>query len=316
VASVNLDSELLPVLDGLPHNDLFRDIAGTRAAVRRLLAAAPPPPDPQIDERDAWIPRPGGDGTGPDGVRVRIYTPTGAQGPLPAVLYVHGGAFVSGDLDTGYVNCRDICIGVRAVVVSVDYRLAPEHPFPAPLDDCWTALCWVADHVAELGADPSRIAVTGRSAGGCIAAAMVLRARDQGAPRLAYQLLQIPVLDDRARTGSSHRVTDPRVINRDAVLGMWSAYLGDTDPETPYAVPARTGDLSGLPPTYILAVENDPLRDENVDYAVRLLAAGVSTELFVVPGAFHLFEGYAPTIKLARRVTGHWISAMEAALNA
>ncbi|MFF2081619.1 alpha/beta hydrolase [Kitasatospora sp. NPDC058162] len=307
---MNIDPALAPVLATLPTLDWFSDVDGTRAATRRLLAAAPALADPRIEISGYSF-------TGPDGNRIelRVYTPTGEGGaPLPGVLYCHGGAFITGDLDTADGNCREICLGGGAVVVSVGYRLAPEHPYPAGLTDCYAALGWLQAHAADLGVDPDRLAVSGRSAGGCLAAAVALMARDRGGPPLIHQLLLIPVLDDRCDTPSAHSVTDHRVLNRPTALTMWQTYLGPADPTAPYAVPSRADDLSGLPSAYVMVAENDPLRDEGIDYARRLVEAGVSTELHLVPGAFHLFEGYAPDSALARRTTEHWMAALHGAL--
>ncbi|MEU9481758.1 alpha/beta hydrolase [Streptomyces sp. NPDC048191] len=308
---MNIHGDLSAVFADLPPIDWFSDIKGTRVATRELLAANRPPADPRIEVRDTSF-------VGPDGTRVplRIYTPTDAEGAIPGVLYCHGGAFVTGDLDTGDSNCREICLGGGAVVVSVEYRLAPEHPFPAGLDDCCAALRWLADNAAVLGVDPARLGVSGRSAGGCLAAGVALRARDEGGPALIHQLLLVPVLDDRCRTPSTHAMTDHRALNRATVLEMWRTYLGFDGPApTPGAAPARAEDLAGLPPAYILVAESDPLRDEGLDYGRRLVEAGVSTELHMVPGAFHLFEAYAPDSGLTRRTTRHWMSALHSALH-
>ncbi|WP_327352463.1 alpha/beta hydrolase [Streptomyces sp. NBC_01304] len=312
---MNIHGDLSEVFASLPPIDWFSDIKGTRAATRELLAANQPPADPRISVRDTSLP-----GAGGSRIPVRIYTPADAEERTPAVLYCHGGAFVTGDLDTGDSNCREICLGGGAVVVSVAYRLAPEHPFPAGLDDCYAALCWLADHAAELGVDPARIGISGRSAGGCIAAAVALRARDEDGPTLIHQLLLVPVLDDRCQTPSARAMTDPRALNRDTAQEMWRTYLGpeylgaEPPASNSYAAPGRWNDLTGLPAAYILVAENDPLRDEGLDYGRRLVESGVSTELHLVPGAFHLFEAYAPNSALTRRTTRHWMDALHSAL--
>ncbi|MFJ8623465.1 alpha/beta hydrolase [Kitasatospora sp. NPDC093550] len=302
--------ELADALIGLPPFDPLADPAATRAHVRALLAAKPPADDPRIAVGHAAIPGPAGELT------VRTYRPTDAapNGTRPGVLYFHGGAFISGDLDTGDGNCRDLCLAAGAVVVSVDYRLAPEHPHPAAFDDCYAALRWTAANAADLGVDPARLAVAGRSAGGALAAAVALAARDRGGPALAFQLLLVPALDDRCDLPSVDECVDGRIVDGRVVRGMWPLYLGSAAPDR-YAAPARAEDLTGLPPAYLEVCQADALRDEALAYARRLTAAGVHTELHLVPGAFHLFEGYAPTSTLARRATTTWTSAIAAALN-
>jgi acetyl esterase/lipase len=176
------------------------------------------------------------------------------------------------------------------VVVSVDYRLAPEHPFPAGIEDCYAALVWLHDHADELGVDTARIAVNGGSAGGGLAAGLALLARDRGGPRLCFQYLGIPELDDRLDTPSMHRFHDTPMWARPAAEKSWEWYLGDAhgrDDVSPYAAPARATDVAGLPPTYISTMEYDPLRDEGILYALKLLEAGVSVELHSFPGTFH-----------------------------
>jgi acetyl esterase len=172
------------------------------------------------------------------------------------------------------------------VLISVGYRLAPEHRFPAALDDAYAVLCWTARHAAELGIDPERVAVGGHSAGAGLAAAVALRARDQQGPPIRYQLLNQPELDDRQETWSARQFTDTPWMTRDKLAATWRHYLGST-PASPYAAPARAVDLSGLPPAYIATAEFDPLRDEGITYALRLLQAGVAVELHQWAGTFH-----------------------------
>jgi acetyl esterase/lipase len=176
------------------------------------------------------------------------------------------------------------------VVVSVDYRLAPENPFPAGLEDCYAALVWLHEHAGDLGVDAGRIAINGGSAGGGLAAGLALLARDRGGPAICFQYLGIPELDDRLDTPSMQRFHDTPMWSRGAAEKSWEWYLGDahgTDDISPYAAPARATDLAGLPPAYISTMEFDPLRDEGIHYALKLLAAGVSVELHSFPGTFH-----------------------------
>ena len=181
-------------------------------------------------------------------------------------------------------------LSTGAVVVSVEYRLAPEHPYPAAVHDCYSALRFLAVQADELGVDPARLAVLGTSAGGGLGAATALLARDLGGPALCFQMLHIPELDDRLETPSMRAFVDTPMWSRPLAEQSWRAYLGpdvDRDDVSPYAAPARATDLSGLPPTYISTAENDPLRDEGILYGLRLLQAGVSVELHQFPGTFH-----------------------------
>ena len=216
-------------------------------------------------------------------VPVRIYRPHRAQG---AIIWLHGGGFVMGDLETEHPWAVRVADGSGAVVISVGYRRAPEHRFPAALDDAYAVLAWTAEHAAELGIDPGRIAVGGHAAGAGLAAAVALRARDQQGPPIRYQLLNQPELDDRQETWSARNFTDTPFMTRDKVAASWRHYLGSA-PASPYAAPARAADLSGLPPAYIATAEFDPNRDEAISYAQRLLQAGVSVELHQWPGTFH-----------------------------
>ncbi|WP_235457755.1 alpha/beta hydrolase [Streptomyces olivochromogenes] len=305
---MHLHPEIAHALDRIPPFDPLADPAATRAYVRCLLAAASPADDPQIAVSLTTIPGPAGDLT------VRIYRPTRQDStPRPGVLYFHGGAFVSGDLDTGDGNCRDICLAAGAVIISVDYRLAPEHPYPAAFDDCYAALRWTAENADALNVDPTRLAVAGRSAGGALAAAVALAARDRSGPDLVFQLLLVPALDDRCKLPSIGECIDDRIVDGRVARGMWKLYLGSAGADQ-YAAPARAQDLAGLPPAYLEICQADALRDEALEYGRRLMTAGVHTELHVVPGAFHLFEGYAPDSQLARRATASWTSAITSAL--
>jgi acetyl esterase len=267
----------------------FADIPAARAGEAGLLAALPSyEPQVALDIDELLVPGPEG---APE-VRVRRYRPAGRVGPLPALVYFHGGGFVAGSLDLYDADCRRIAVEVGAVVVSVDYRLAPEHPFPAPLEDCYAALVWMAEHADQLDVDRDRIAVGGESAGGGLAAGVALLARDRGGPRLCLQFLGIPELDDRMESESM------RVLGADSPITTiangeisWDSYLGagvrGTDQVSPYAAPARATDLAGLPPALVTAYELDALRDEDIAYAQRLMSSGVPTELHVYRGAFH-----------------------------
>ncbi|WP_445269537.1 alpha/beta hydrolase [Streptomyces sp. DSM 41634] len=270
-----MDPELEAFIPLLAPLDLSDPVTARKQFAERA-AAAPAPDTSTMEVEDRTV------SADPD-VPVRIYRPYGAQG---AVVWLHGGGGVFGDLDTEHPWAARIADLSGAVVISVGYRLAPEHPFPAALDDAYAVLDWTAGHADELGIDPARIAVGGHSAGANLAAATALRARDEQGPAIRFQLLNQPGLDDRQMTWSARNFTDTPWFNRDQIAAAWRHYLGSR-PATPYAAPARAADLSGLPPAYIATAEFDPNRDEDIDYALRLLQAGVSVELHQWPGTFH-----------------------------
>jgi acetyl esterase/lipase len=246
-------------------------------------------------------------GGAPD-VPIRLLRPAGESGPLPILIAMHGGGFVLGRAQDFDYFCLEVVRELGIAVANVEYRLAPETPFPGPLDDCFAALVYVQSHGEELGIDPERIAVGGSSAGGGLAAGTALRARDEGGPPIAFQFLLSPALDDRPRhTATAAHMLTPMLNERTGVL-VWQYYLGPgyTGPDDPsvssYAAPARAEDLAGLPPTYIAAMELDPVRDENIQYALRLLQAGVSVELHSHPGTFHGSIEFAPEAPSSTRI--------------
>ena len=273
-----MDPELEVFVPLFPRNDLS-DPAAARAGMAELATAIPDVDVPGMETEDRTVP---GSAYNPD-VPVRLYRPPHARG---AVVWLHGGGFVMGDLDTEHPWASRLAASSGAVVISVGYRLAPENPHPAALDDAFAVLEWAAAHAVALGVDPERIAVGGHSAGGGLAAALALRARDEEGPRVCFQLLNQPGLDDRQDTWSVRNFTDTPWMNTRRISQIWDHYLGGR-PATPYAAPARATDLSGLPPAYIATAEFCPNRDEDLDYAVRLLRAGVSVELHQWPGTFH-----------------------------
>ncbi|GBF13939.1 carboxylesterase NlhH [Rhodococcus sp. Br-6] len=290
--------ELRPLIPALPRVDITEPVAfRSRQRIRATeLAAAVDRPE-GMAVVDRLVPGPAG---APD-VPVRLYTPGGVSSEVGALVWFHGGGYVFGEIEASERACVEIADVVGCVVVSVEYRLAPEHPYPAGLDDCSAALTWVAEHGDELGVDPSRLAIGGVSAGAGLAAALALRARDEKGPRLVYQVLDNPMLDDRVETASIREFTDtPLWTYRQAVLG-WEFYLGDWSADTPsYAAAARAADVSGLPPAWISANEVDPLRDEAIEYALRLMRAGVPVELHHRPGTFHGSNGF-PGISVSDR---------------
>ena len=229
------------------------------------------------------------------GVGVRLFRPSGAgTEPGPALLWIHGGGYVIGEAAQDDLLCRRFATEVGATVVSVDYRLAPEHPYPAPVEDCYAALAWLAGLPSV---DPARVAVGGASAGGGLAATLALLARDRGEIAVAAQLLVYPMIDDRTvdRVGLDN--PGHRLWNQSSNRFGWRAYLGGADPEV--AVPARRADLAGLPPAWIGVGTLDLFHDEDLAYAERLREAGVPCEVMVVDGAFHGFDGIAPKAEVS-----------------
>ena len=275
VKMARIDPELEAFIPLFPRDDLT-DPVTARKTLAGLAAAAPAPDTTGMEIEDRTVP------ADPE-VPVRIYCPHRAHG---AIVWLHGGGFVMGDLDTEHPWAVRVAGGSGAVVVSVGYRRAPEHRFPAALDDAYGVLTWVAGHAAELGIDPGRIAVGGHAAGAGLAAAVALRARDQQGPPIRFQLLSQPELDDRQQTWSARNFTGTPFMTRAKVTASWRHYLGSA-PATPYAAPARADDLSGLPAAYIATAEFDPNRDEAIGYAQRLLQAGVPVELHQWAGTFH-----------------------------
>ena len=230
------------------------------------------------------------DGTypGPVGAQpLRIYIPEG-EGALPVVVYFHGGGFVGGGLSVVDEPARALANDVGAIVVAAGYRLAPEHKFPAATDDTFAALRWVADHAADFGGDPARIAVMGDSAGGSLAAVAALRARDAGGPRLVAQVLVYPVVDPTARLESRKLFGEGYVITATGLDWFWEQYLGSlADTRNALAAPAKAGSLAGLPPALVLTTEYEVSRDEAEAYAKRLADSGVETECIRFDGLIH-----------------------------
>jgi acetyl esterase len=246
---------------------------------------------------DRRIPGPAGE------IPVRIYRP-GGDGEFPAVAFFHGGGWVAGDLDTHDVICRILTNAARCVVVSVDYRLAPEHRFPAGPEDCYGATVWLANHAAALGADPSRLAVAGTSAGGTLAAAVALMARDRRGPRIGFQVLWYPATDADLDTASHREYSSGSyyLLSRADMEWFWNCYLSsERDRANPYCCPGVAKDLSGLPPALIVTAEYDPLRDEAEEYAARLKRAGVAARCTRYEGVTHAFTGMAPVVDKGRR---------------
>ncbi|GGS77239.1 MULTISPECIES: alpha/beta hydrolase [Streptomyces] len=277
------------------------DIPARRATGRELAAALDPTRGGAFDAADRWVPGPPG---APD-LSLLVCRPVAppAPGPLPVLYHVHGGGLVLGTNRAGLEEPLTWAAELGAVVVSVEYRLAPEHPHPAPVEDVYAGLLWTAGHAAELGADPARIVAVGASAGGGLCAALALLARDRGGPRPAGQLLMSPMLDDRGDSVSARQLAGLGTWDRSASATAWRALLGERaggPGVSPYAAPARARDLSGLPPAFLDVGSAETFRDETVAYASRLWAAGGVAELHVWPGGYHGFDALAPDAAVSR----------------
>jgi acetyl esterase len=281
-----------------------------RAHLKQMFGSLATEPEPVARVENRFIPGPGGP------LPVRIYWPhERTEAPLPALVYFHGGGFVVCDLDSHDPTCRAITNSVECVVVSVDYRLAPEHRFPAATEDAYEATLWVTAHAATLGVDANRIAVGGDSAGGNLAAAVALMARDRGVPRLVFQLMVYPVTDLTAMDNSSYRENgDGYFLTTEKMDWYRRQYLADiADAAHPYASPLRADDVSGLPPALVITAEFDPLRDEGEDYASRLAEAGVPAAATRYDGVFHGFFSLRMMLDAAKQANEEAYAALRAA---
>jgi acetyl esterase/lipase len=304
------DAELQPALDALA-------AAGrppfTIDGIPRLRQAPPLFPVPTDEDLRAdgafevttrLVPGP----AGAPGVPLLICRPAAAAAPAACVYFIHGGGMIMGDNRSGgFPGMLGHAAELGLAVISVDYRLAPETPYPGPVEDCYAGLAWTADHTEELGIDPARLIIAGVSAGGGLAAAAALLARDRGGPALAGQLLGCPMLDDRNDTPSSWQMAGLGIWDRTANDVGWTALLGSArgGPDvSPYAAPARATDLSGLPPAFIDVGSAETFRDEDVAYAARIWQAGGQAELHVWPGGCHGFTGLVPGAALSRAAVG------------
>jgi acetyl esterase len=301
-ATPSVDPELVEGLASMPVLDLA-DVAAARGELAAFLALTPQQLPAGVRVWADVAARPGG-GTVP----VRIYRHGATTTTTGALLWFHGGGFVLGAPDMDDAFCGAIAAKLGLIVISVDYRLAPEHPYPAAVDDCSSALRWLVKQAERLDVDPARIAVGGQSAGGGLAAATALRARADGHPDVAAQLLIEPVLDVRLATPSMRDGVETPIWNLSRAQQSWRLYLGGREP-TPYASPALADDLRGLPPCYLRTNELDSLRDEGIEYARRLLHAGVSVELHSLPGTFHGF-GAIGTAAISRRARSEVIEVL------
>jgi len=308
-----VDPDLRPLLEILPQIDLDESILPlvreTEFPFERDLQA-----EARVESTTHRAPVPA---DAPD-VTLSVFRPVAASGALPCLYHIHGGGYVAGSVASAEPIYRPLAERLDCVVVSVDYRLAPETPFPGGIEDCYAGLKWVFDEAGALGIDRDRVGVTGESAGGGLAAALALLARDRGGPQLAFQHLIYPMLDDRSCVHPDpHPFTGEFVWSRQNNHFGWASLLGvapGSEGVSPYAAPARATDLSGLPPTFISTAALDLFLEEDLEFARRLTRAGVPVELHVYPGAYHGFDFFtqAPVGLEARRVS---VEALRRALH-
>jgi acetyl esterase len=306
-----IDPILLKVLDAVPFRLSTDD--GIDAARQRFRDLPRRSVHPELRVEDRTIEGPAGS------IGIRIYWPPTGSGDsaAPVVVYFHGGGFVIGDLDTHDGTARQHAVGADAIVVSVDYRLAPEHPYPAAVEDAWAATRWVAEHGAELGADTARMAVAGDSAGGNIAAAVAQQARDEGGPPILFQLLWYPsVLWDESLPSFAENATAP-ILDTRAIAQFSRWYAGDVNLSDPPAgmAPGRAKNLADLPPAYIGVAGYDPLRDDGIGYGKLLAAAGVPAQVHNAETMVHGYLGYAGVVPAATAGSDRGLAALRNALH-
>ena len=297
--------EILDATEALPRPETIEEMREEYAAGCMTYVGQAEPVD-RVEDADA------------DGVRLRVFVPEDpGDEPLPLVLWMHGGGWILGTIEAHDALCRAMCNAARAVVASVDYRLAPEHPFPAPLRDCLTALRWVRAHADELGADATRIAVAGDSAGGTLATVLARKARDEGEP-VQFQLLVYPPTDSGLSTASMAELGDGEyALTKRHMALCWDAYAPDEEAKAgPDVSPLRASDLAGLPPALVICAEYDPLTDEARAYAERLAEAGVPVRTTTYEGMVHGFFRWRGGVDAAHEAMGEAAAALREALGA
>lgn len=292
------------------------DIPAARLASKEFaeIGKSQRPPVEHVSIEERKVPGPEG---APD-VTVLVFRPENLPEPLPALLWIHGGGYVIGSAQQDDLMAKGLAKALECVVVSVDYRLAPEHPFPAPLEDCYAALKWLAANSAELKVEKLRLAIGGASAGGGLAAGLALLTRDRKQVEIVFQLLTYPMIDNKNVAPADKKPPDSFIWSRGNNLTGWRSYLGfepGGKEVSPYAAPYRASDLSGLPPALISEGELDLFLNENIAYAQRLLEAGVPTELHVYPGAYHGFNGFAPDARVSKRYNTDVIAVLKRVLH-
>jgi acetyl esterase len=308
---MSVDPAFAPVLQSIaqmpPPPPGHDPVAGARAGVEATFLH---PAAPDVAALDRTIPGPAGP------IPMRVYTPRDAHGALPVLVFFHGGGFLAGSLDSHDGTARELCSRAGCVVVSVDYRLAPEHPYPAAVDDCHAALAWARANAAEIQGDPSRIAIGGDSAGGNLCAAVALMNRDRGGPPPALQLLVYPCVDSACESPSITANGAGYMLTADAMRWMWATYMGaDGDHDDPYVAPIRAKSLGGLPPAVVITAEFDPLRDEGEAYGRALARAGVPTTVSRYAGQIHGFFSMYALAPQARVATAQAARSLRSAFD-
>ncbi|GED71901.1 esterase [Brevibacillus reuszeri] len=304
--------ELRTMLSVMPEMNFDREnLVAMRNSMDDMFVGAPQNPNLSIADQFVLA------ADGEYQIPVRVYKPRVSNETLPGILYIHGGGYIVGSVKTFDATCQEIAADLASVVVSVDYRLAPEHPYPIPVEDCYSALLWFAANAEEMGVDPARIAVVGASAGGGLTAAVSLLARDRNGPVIAFQMPLYPMIDDRHITISSNEITDNRVWNTKFNRQGWEMYLGEQAGTeiSPYAAPARATDFSRLPSTYTCIGDLDPFRDETIEFVRKLTEAHVPVEFHLYPGCFHGFELIVPNASISRQARQAYYEALKRALH-
>lgn len=313
-----VDPALLPVLDMFPTVALTKELLGPMREAERF-AQFPALVSPEAQERIELSVRTAPGPSGAPDISLHIYKPRDARALLPCIYHIHGGGFVGGGAAQLEALHRPLSYDLDCIIISVDYRLAPENPFPAGIEDCYAGLAWTFANADALGIDKKRVGVMGESAGGGLAAALTILARDRGEYQLAFQHLIYPMLDDRTCV-----TTEPNPVAGEFIWTPhnnrfgWTSLLGSEPggPEvSPYAAPARANDLSGLPPAFIACPTLDLFIDEDMAYAKRLMRAGVPVELIVYPGGFHGFDIFGGDAPVAVRARADSVTALRRALH-
>ena len=305
-----LDPQIMQVMEQVAALGLPAAHTVSPAEARANAKLRPRAPGPEVAKvEDRNIPGPDGD------VPVRIYTPEG-DGPFPILAWYHGGGWVVGDLESADGSARNLCVGGQCVVVSVDYRLAPETKFPGPAEDCWAATTWAVDNASSFNGDPTRLAVGGDSAGGNLAAAMSLMAADRGGPEIAFQLLVYPVTDADLNSVSYGENGEGYSLTKATMQWYWDHYLsGGEDAANPYAAPHQANSLAGQPPALVITAEYDPLRDEGEAYAKRLQEAGVAATSTRYDGVIHGFFSMGAVVDKGQQAVDEASAALRKAFS-
>jgi len=312
---VKLDPELKPFFSKFPEIIFTREtLPQTRILGATMFKTFAGPKPENVTVIKKKIPGPK---NSPE-VGVLIYkSKVSSNQKLPGVLFIHGGGFITGTAEQASGFVYKLVEDLNTVVVSVEYRLAPENPFPAGLEDCYAALVWMNSAAEELGIDVNRIVVIGGSAGGGLCVGVSLLARDRGGPKIYFQMPLYPMLDDRNNTVSSHQILDRRAWNRELNIQAWKWYLGDNYGKdvSHFAAPARTTDFSGLPPTFTYVGELDLFRDETIEFVAMLQRAEVPVEFHIFPRCFHGFEIFIPTAEISKRAVEMALNSLKRGLN-